>query len=429
LQTVTWILLATGGWLVFALAAWGLASPMFRAAARADRLRAGSAAHEVAAVRRGAKEEETRPADTAAVGDAAGEQAHGGHVALAESGYMALVVDRLAEHARTLLGVERCWVLLRDRRDPKQMIVVSAKGLNDDVVGRRLPANSGLAGLVAESGRSMVVDDYNGDEGPVPYPGSADLYAAASAPVAWEGAVRGALSVATSDPARALGVQELELLGEVAELAGAALEHYHHRGELAPTADAQVSALSTALAVWDGQTAAHCEEVVRLALLTGEMLGLSASELVELELAARLHDIGKIRVPLQILRKRGPLTAEERRLVELHPAWGAEVVARVPGLQAVAVIVRHHHERVDGSGYPSGLSGERIPAEARIVAACDAYRAMTEDRPFRRAYDQSKALDELKLGSGSQFDVEAVEALTAAVCESTVVPLRPHAVA
>jgi HD-GYP domain-containing protein (c-di-GMP phosphodiesterase class II) len=392
-------------------------------------LKEGASAREVAARRRGAQQEATRRPDSGAVGAAAPEQANRGSVALAESGYMALVVDRLAEHARTLLGVERCWVLLRDRRDPKQMIVVSAKGLNDDVVGRRLPADSGLAGLVAESGRSMVVDDYNGVEGPVPYLPSADVYAAASAPVAWEGAVRGALSVATSDPARALGVQELELLGEVADLAGAALEHYHQRDKLVPTADAQVSALSTALAVWDGQTAAHCEEVVRLTRLTGELLGLSATELVELELAARLHDLGKIRVPLEILRKSGPLTAEERRLIELHPAWGAEIVARVPGLQAVAVIVRHHHERVDGSGYPSGLRGERIPAEARIVAACDAYRAMTEDRPFRRAYDQSRALEELKRGGGSQFDVEAVEALTAAVRESTRVPLRPHAVA
>ena len=90
---------------------------------------------------------------------------------------------------------------------------------------------------------------------------------------------------------------------------------------------------------------------------------------------------------------------------------GAELVTRIPGLQVVALVVRHHHERFDGRGYPSGLAGERIPPAARIVSACDAYGAMTQDRPYRRALSSAEALEELRRGAGTQFDPSVVEAL------------------
>jgi HD-GYP domain-containing protein (c-di-GMP phosphodiesterase class II) len=184
-----------------------------------------------------------------------------------------------------------------------------------------------------------------------------------------------------------------------------------------------VDALATALSVWDGQTREHSDTVVELARLTGARMGLDRVELLELELAALLHDVGKLRVPREVLRKPGPLTESERRLMRNHPVWGSELVSGVPGLQAVALIVRHHHERVDGSGYPSGLSGVRIPVASRIMAACDAYGAMTESRPYRTERAPHEALAELRHQSGSQFDPAVVEALEAEVGATTLQPV------
>jgi putative nucleotidyltransferase with HDIG domain len=237
----------------------------------------------------------------------------------------------------------------------------------------------------------------------------------ATAPVSWEGSVRGALAVGTRDPNRVLSVEDLELLGEVAWLSGAALAGHERRAEMAGTVAAQVDALATALEVWDGQTREHSEKVVQLAGLTGARMGLDRVELLELELAALLHDVGKLRVPREILRKPDALSESERRLMRNHPAWGAELVSGVPGLQAVALIVRHHHERVDGTGYPSKLSGVRIPVASRIMAVCDAYGAMTETRPYREERSPEAALSELREKAGNQFDPAVVDALEAEV--------------
>jgi HD-GYP domain-containing protein (c-di-GMP phosphodiesterase class II) len=148
-------------------------------------------------------------------------------------------------------------------------------------------------------------------------------------------------------------------------------------------------------------------------------MGLDPAELLELELAALLHDVGKLRVPREILRKPGSLSHSEERLMRNHPVWGAELVSGVPGLQAVALIVRHHHERIDGEGYPSRLAGVRIPVASRIVAACDAYGAMTEPRAYGAPRSPDEALAELRHEAGSQFDPAVVDALEAEVAERT----------
>jgi HD-GYP domain-containing protein (c-di-GMP phosphodiesterase class II) len=143
----------------------------------------------------------------------------------------------------------------------------------------------------------------------------------------------------------------------------------------------------------------------------GEELGVDAAALAEFKLAAVLHDLGKIRVPDAILSKPGPLDEDERAVVNRHPIWGAELLACVPGFEAIAAIVRFHHERWDGKGYPDGLSGDRIPLASRVIAACDAYHAITSERPYRRTRSEEEALAELWANSGSQFDPAVVAAL------------------
>lgn len=157
----------------------------------------------------------------------------------------------------------------------------------------------------------------------------------------------------------------------------------------------------------------HAAQVAELALDLGHALGLSSEALLELELVARLHDVGKRAVPESILSKPGPLSNSEWSVMRRHPEWGAGMLADVPGLDAVAGGVHAHHERWDGSGYPRGLSGDAIPFASRIVAVCDAFSAMTADRPYHAARSVLDALGELRRGAGSQFDPAIVEMFVA----------------
>jgi HD-GYP domain-containing protein (c-di-GMP phosphodiesterase class II) len=178
---------------------------------------------------------------------------------------------------------------------------------------------------------------------------------------------------------------------------------------------ATVSALAGTLGLRDGPTGAHSCRVEALATSLGWRLRLRKRALRELAYAAELHDIGKVGLPDSVLLKPGPLAAQEWEAVRRHSACGAEVVRKVPGLERVAVIVRHHHERFDGDGYPDGLRGEEIPLESRILAVVDAFVAMTEERSYRSACDQQSAADELRAQRGTQFDPRVLDAFEAEI--------------
>jgi HD-GYP domain-containing protein (c-di-GMP phosphodiesterase class II) len=172
-----------------------------------------------------------------------------------------------------------------------------------------------------------------------------------------------------------------------------------------------VDAMAGAVEMRDAYTGEHSQAVVNLARRVGEKLGLTDRELSRLEIGARLHDVGKIGVPDAVLRKEGPLDGPEWEIMRRHPEWGAELVDRMPGLHHVSRIVRHAHERWDGDGYPDRLHRTDIPVESRIIFACDAYHAMTSDRPYRDALRPSIAVSELRDGAGGQFDPEVVNVL------------------
>jgi putative nucleotidyltransferase with HDIG domain len=166
----------------------------------------------------------------------------------------------------------------------------------------------------------------------------------------------------------------------------------------------------------DAYTGMHSRDVVELTLAVAGELGLSARDLRDAELAALLHDVGKVRVPNEIINKPGPLTPDERALIDRHTIEGERMLHKVGGLLGeIGRIVRSCHERYDGSGYPDGLSRESIPLAARIVACCDAFNAMTSDRSYRRALPLGEAIAELQRERGAQFDPRVVDALVAVV--------------
>ncbi|WP_443034031.1 HD-GYP domain-containing protein [Streptomyces sp. CA2R106] len=190
---------------------------------------------------------------------------------------------------------------------------------------------------------------------------------------------------------------------------------------------ATVQALMQALELKDPYTRAHSERVGALAALVARELGAPAARVEAVRLGGTLHDIGKLAVPTGVLRKNGPLTDEERRVIERHPADGDSVLRGISVLGEARAAVLHHHERIDGTGYPYGLAGGRIPEAARIVAVADAFDAMTSTRSYRRARPDGPALAELRRCAGTQFDPMMVEALAGALAArpAAEMPHRP----
>jgi two-component system cell cycle response regulator len=215
----------------------------------------------------------------------------------------------------------------------------------------------------------------------------------------------------------------------VSEHAGVMLECFAVAEELQHSCRQTLAALANVLEAKDDYTSYHTQEVAGLAVEVAKRLELEDGAERSVELGALLHDIGKVRVPESILGKPGPLTHEEWEVMRGHPEAGERILAPIAALADVLPLVRSSHERWDGTGYPDGLENEEIPIGARIVAVCDAFRAMIEARPYRAALDPAEALEELRRNAGTQFDPTCVEALLAVlegpVAGDTLVLQRP----
>jgi putative methionine-R-sulfoxide reductase with GAF domain len=327
-----------------------------------------------------------------------------------ESGCGGPVLERLARHTWRIAGVDWSCLFVRDLRDPRLVIAAAGHGVPWNLIGTRIGADEGVVGDVLASGKPTVLADYRAlvgnlaVEDKVPRPGVA-------VPI-WTGeTVGGVLGAAIVRYDRHFDEHDLEILTELADLAAAALDHNRMRQHYDATVQAHVEALAAAMDMRDRRTAQHSEDVVDLASQVGSLLELEPASLLELEFAARLHDVGKIQVPDAVLNKPGPLDPDENAVIRCHAAWGAETLSRIPGLEAVGTIVRFHHERWDGHGYPDGLIGARIPLASRIISVCDAFGAMTSDRPYRDAMASRDALQEIRAGAGTQFDPAVVVAL------------------
>lgn len=201
--------------------------------------------------------------------------------------------------------------------------------------------------------------------------------------------------------------------GEIKEVIHQALDRYNSTLELVDTLKSAsldtIKALSEAVELKDPYTRGHCEKVTQYALEIARRLNLPEGKIKNLEYASYLHDCGKIGVDAKILNKPSQLTSKEWALIKKHSEMGENVVNQVKLVRKVAPLIRSHHERYDGSGYPDGLAGDEIPIGARIIAVADAYDAMTSDRPYRKALSAKEAVAILLKGKGRQFDPLVVE--------------------
>jgi putative nucleotidyltransferase with HDIG domain len=175
----------------------------------------------------------------------------------------------------------------------------------------------------------------------------------------------------------------------------------------------------------DDYTGGHSCRVADYVSGLARLLNMSASDVALARRAALVHDIGKIAVPDRVLKKRGPLTEDELKLVKLHPVVGAGMLSRIAGMEALVPIVLHHHERWDGQGYPRGLSGVDIPMQSRMIFVADAYDAMTSRRPYGPTLTPHQALSELRASAGLQFDPLMVDKMHAAFMLGVLDPPAP----
>ena len=275
----------------------------------------------------------------------------------------------------------------------------------------RVKVGHGIVGSVALSGRGEVINDVRSD--PRWRGDLADTFrtwAILAVPLFAHGRVVGVLQLLNPVGKEVFDDQDLERMRLFAGPLGQAIDNARLYSALKRQYLSTVTALAEAVEKRDPYTGGHVRRVVQYSILLGYELGLSPEELDRLRLASALHDVGKIAVPDHVLRKPAPLDADEVVLMKRHTIDGAEIVARIPELHDILPGVRSHHERLDGLGYPDGLKSEEIPLTARIIAVADTYDAMTTSRPYRLALQNTRAVDEIVGGAGSQFCPEVVTA-------------------
>jgi putative nucleotidyltransferase with HDIG domain len=323
-----------------------------------------------------------------------------------------LVVRRLHDYFGYYLAV-----IQRLDPDGSLRVVAGAGPLAEDVDDFLVlvqPVEVGVNGRVARSGEPAMVNDTRQDSdylhrNPRTNPGS-EL----SLPIRVAGSVWGVMNLEQQER-DAFADGDLLLAQIVADQVGAAIYRCQLVDELEGAFISTLGVIADTVELQDTYTASHANEVAELAVAVGKRMQISGVELDRLRFAALLHDVGKIGVPSEILHKPGPLSTEERELMNAHTAIGARLLERIPFLAPVAPLVRSAHERFDGGGYPDGLAGYEIPRGAMIIAACDAFHAMTSDRSYHEAMSRQEAIEELRANSGGQFDPEVVEAVIAAL--------------
>ena len=308
---------------------------------------------------------------------------------------LAEVLDRTVERSARTLGAQRASVWLQEH-EGGPMVARALWGYDAPEHERALRAPFELS---PEEIRAVEGAEPLRADGP-----------AAVAPIRLEAGRLGCIAVAAQPGETEFGERKLRLLAGIAHQTKLAIANALSFQSLEDTFLSTVEALANALEANDEYTSSHARWITDMSLEVGRELGLDTKTLKRLELGALFHDIGKIGIPNSILAKPSRLTAEERRIIETHPELGERIIAPIELLQDVCPIVRHCHERYDGDGYPDRKVAEEIPIESRIILACDAFHAMTTDRPYRKRLSVAEACRRLEEGAGTQFDPVVIDA-------------------
>jgi putative nucleotidyltransferase with HDIG domain len=347
-------------------------------------------------------------------------------------------VDDLMEvilaSAAELVHADHAFFFVYDA-DTDALELKRAFGCSSKHIGYQMEQGAGLTGKVLMSGRPMVVNDYRSWEGRHRDPRWSQIRAIMALPLTFDGQVIGALGLAHTQEGRTFGKDDMSALSRFSALASVVLlneivqvrvqheltertrigEELQRRNDhLRETFIATVNALATTIEMKDPYTAAHQRWVTRLACAIAGEMELAKEQVDGLRMAGLIHDIGKLNVPAELLLKPHRLTEIEYEAIKIHPQSGYDIVKEIQFPWPIAQIVLQHHERMDGSGYPRGISGTEILLEARLLAVADVVESMSSHRPYRDAHGIEIALDEIARNSGILYDPAAVEACLAA---------------
>jgi hypothetical protein len=337
------------------------------------------------------------------------------------------ILNEIVHAVSDLIDASGSAVLLYEP-DHETLRVGGHIGFSSEYIAEAQPAFNGSAARALREGRPLVVSE----QGLATEMLSAaaireGVQAAACLPLKVDGRIVGGLDVCFKS-AHSFTEDELDILSILAQQAAVAIHKAQLLDQVHHSYLNTIQALAATVEAKDPYTRGHSERVCRLAVAMGQEMGLDERRLQLLNLAALLHDIGKIGVPESILCKPMSLTVEEMLLVRQHPVWAEPILRHVPDMPELVTVVRHHHERYDGQGYPDSVSSRAHPLSA-IICVADAYDAMTSDRPYRAALSHHAALEEVRRQAGTQFAPQVVEAFVEVMAEQpTVLSLKDYRV-
>ena len=325
------------------------------------------------------------------------------------------ITRHIVERVANFLYVDKAILLLLDK-EKNEFFIASSIGLDENTIDSfSLAYPQSVCGYAIEGGSTIVVNDF--DKEPYLKKINKEPYFKKSfmiAPVVFKGAsyqkeILGALIVCDKKSQRPFTEKEKEFLTNIARVSAVVIKNSQLNEQMQEDYIKTISALALALDARDPYTRWHSENVTKYSVEIAKAMGLNLSYVETVRRAALLHDIGKIGISDRILLKEGKLTDEEYEQIKLHPVKGERIIRSLPFLKEVASLVRHHHERYDGKGYPDGISGKKIEVGAMILAVADSFDAMTSDRPYRKALSLEEAINQLKANKGKQFSPVIVD--------------------
>jgi response regulator RpfG family c-di-GMP phosphodiesterase len=339
------------------------------------------------------------------------------------------LLSTVLEFALAKVGAARGSIMIHDPSVGKLRIAAGV-GIPEDVMRTaETKIGEGIAGRVAESGQALLVTDIEGDPAlervshklpdksfvSVPLEKREDIVAAL--PVRTSKRVLGVLNVSKKREGKPFSESDLKVLSILANQAAISLENVRLLASVEEAYVKTMQSLALLLEARDAYTSGHSQRVTELSTGIAARMGLPDDEIERLRLAASLHDIGKVGIPDNILNKAGKLTHEEYDMIKNHPIIGFQVLQPIEFLGDAKDIVRSHHERQDGNGYPDGIPASDLPLTTRIIIVVDAYDAMASDRAYRKARTDLEIIDELTAHRGSQFDPTVADELVSYISE------------
>ncbi len=331
---------------------------------------------------------------------------------------LGVIIDR----ATSMLESEIGSILLFVDNSHKELVIRAARGLSDEIIrNTRVPLGEGVSGWVAKTGLPLLITDISKNSRFTRKDGKYYTNSLISVPLEVGGKVIGVININNKKTKETFTKEDLELLKTLAAQASVAVEIAELFKNLHDSYLHTIEALTAAIDAKDHYTCHHSRQVTGFAVAIAREMHLPDKEIEAIRKACQLHDLGKIGIHDHILTKPGKLTQQEWKEMQTHPLKGVEILKPLGSLSEIVDLVKEHHERFDGQGYPDGMKGNNIHLGARIIAVADAFSAMISNRPYRKKMPREEALEEVSQQANRQFDPQVVKSFLKAAQSGKIV--------